>query len=178
MAYKSSKESKKLVGGLLQRRTVVILIVGLLAFVYYPTIRNWATTYDAMVVEKIDSTLDFYAKKGRVQHADFKEVILCDAKGKEFEKVVANAVYDSLKEGMFVEKKYMEDTFKAVPTVPAAETLKQVCTIHPPKPKPEPKKQAGAATVPAPVTTPAAVQPIVPQPPAAEAAKPVEPEKK
>ena len=171
MAYKSSKESKKLVGGLLRRRTVVILVLLLLGFAFNRMLRNWATQYDAMVVEKIDATLDFYAKQGRVTHADFKEVVLCDANGKEFEKVVSNAVYDSLKEGAFVAKKYMEDTFTVVPTVPVAEMLKQICTIHPPKPKPEPKKQAGAAK------TADAAKPAEATAPK-DAPKPAEPEKK
>jgi len=135
----SSKNSKKLVGGVIRRRTLIIISVIFLGFLFYPTIRNYSTSFEAMVVEKISGTEDFVAKKGAVRHADFKEIILCNENGKEFEKFVENAVFNGLKEGAFVEKKYFEDKLRVVNTVKSADKIKNFCTIHPPRPKQEGK---------------------------------------
>jgi len=137
-----SKNSKKLVGGVISRRTLVIVAVIFLGFLFYPTIRNFSTSFEAMVVEKIAGTEDFVAKKGAIRHADYKEIILCDENGREFEKFVENAVFEGMKEGTFVEKKYLEDKLRVVDTVKSADRIKNFCTIHPPKPKP-PSKDGG-----------------------------------
>jgi hypothetical protein len=164
MGYKRPSEQKKLVGGVLKKRTLVIMGLLLLLFLFYPTIRNMATAYEAMVVEKFDGTVEYSTRKGALKHADFKEVILCDTKGKEFEKFVENAVFDKMKEGSFVEKKYMENQLKMMETVPSAEILKTYCKVHPPRPKPEPKKTAPAdASTPPPPPPPE--KPVLPAQP-------------
>ncbi|MBI5524871.1 MAG: hypothetical protein HY897_00905, partial [Deltaproteobacteria bacterium] len=140
----------------------------LLLLVYYPTIRKWSTQFEAMVVAKVDDSVEFSTRKGRVQHADFKEIMLCDATGREFEQTVENAVYDRIALGAFVRKKYMEDGFSIVENIPTAEQVKTVCRIHPHKPKPEKeKKKEEPPPKPAPekaVVSPAAEQNPAPMP--------------
>jgi hypothetical protein len=173
MGYNSPKEAKKLVGGVMKKRTLAILVVLFLAVVFYPTIRNWSKQYEAMVVAKVDDSVEFSTRKGRVQHADFKEIMLCDATGREFEQTVANAEYDRIQLGAFVRKKYMEDRFSIVDSISTAEQVKTVCRIHPHKPKPEKEKKKEE-----PPPKPAPEKPVVPpagqNPAPAPAEKPIE----
>jgi hypothetical protein len=161
MAYTSPKESKKLVGGIMRMRTLIILGLALLALLFYPTIRNMTTSYEAMVVEKIDGSMDYSTRKGSVRHAGFKEIVLCDGRGREFEKYVRDEDFSKYKEGGFVKKDILEDQHKVVDTVATAEQIKLVCKIHPPQPKPAPAKKAETAPQPPPPPAPEE-KPVVP----------------
>jgi hypothetical protein len=167
MGYNSPKEAKKMVGGIMKRRTLIIIGLILAGIIFFPTIRNMATSYEAMVVEKVDGSLDYSTRKSSLNHADYKSIVLCDTNGKEFEKYVENSFFDGLKEGTFIKKQYFNNGFDVVDSVAGADHLKMYCKIHPPKPKPEIQKKAeAAAPAPTPPTgPPPAEKPIVPPAP-------------
>ena len=143
MAYKSTKETKKLVGGLISRRAIVILIIIFFVIIFYPTIKRMTTRYEAMVVEKVDGSLDYATKKGQLKHADYKMVTLCDTKGREFEVYLPNEESDRLTEGDLVKKDYGETKPARVGDLPSVEQLKAICKVRPPKPKPAPVSDGG-----------------------------------